>query len=63
MEEMIETKEIIEKLKTLGAGISEAVNTDGNTVYAIDISTISDENARLVVAQLLDSITDTDNGN
>lgn len=60
---MVETKEIIEKLRTLGASISEAVSTDGQTTYSIDISTISNEAARLTVAQLLDSITGEDNGN
>ena len=54
---MIETKEIIDKLKALGATVSELDKGDGTLIYSIDISSIPNEQAKLTVAQLLDSIT------
>jgi hypothetical protein len=56
----MDTKEVIEKLKTLGATIKESETSDGGIRYSIDISTIPNENARLTVAQLLESITKED---
>lgn len=58
----MDTKEIIEKLKRIGATITEAETKDGDIQYAIDISTIENEEARLVVTQLLNEITSKDDG-
>lgn len=58
----MDTKEIINKLRILGATITETETKEGDIQYAIDISTIENEQARLVVTQLLDEITSKDNG-
>lgn len=59
----MDTKEVIEKLKTLGATISETETLEGNIRYSIDVSTIPNEKARLTVSQLLESITTKEESN